>query len=333
MFWKTRFEARALSATGVALLLRKLNIWPGVVSLAYHRIGEPCASPFDHDVWSTTPEQFDAQVRYLKRNFAVIGPADLPDVLKARQSRCVLITFDDGYRDNYTHAFPILKSHGVGATFFVSTGFIDSPRPSWWDEIAWMVRISGRRGVPAGRWLPAPLLFDRPGCHRAIRHLLSVYKGLEGDDAAGFMEYLADATGTGRCGNSASSGTWMTWDMLRQMRREGMWIGGHTMNHPILARLVPDDQRAEIRGCAARLQHELGQPMKWFSYPRGKRDSFNQATRQCLADAGVEFAFSYYGGFSRFDRFDPYDIRRSAVEMDVTRPWFEAMLALPQVFA
>lgn len=333
MFWRTQIEAQAMSATGLALLLRKLNAWPGVVTLAYHRIGEPSASPFDHEVWSATPEQFDAQVRYLKRNFDIIGPGDLQDAVRARASRCVLITFDDGYRDNYEKAFPILRSHGVGATFFVSTGFIDSPGPSWWDEIAWMVRNSGRRGVPPGQWLPGPLPFDRPGCHRAIRQLLSVYKALRGEKAAAFMQFLADATGTGRCGRSAMSHTWMTWDMIRQMRREGMWIGGHTMSHPILARLDPEEQQREITGCAGRLREELGQPMRWFSYPRGKRDAFNDHTRQCLKNAGVEAAFSYYGGFSRFDRWDPYDVRRAAIELDVSHPWFEAILALPQVFA
>ena len=333
MFWRTNIEARAILASGLGLLLRRFNAWPGVLGLAYHRVGEPRASLFDHELWSATPEQFDTQIRCLKRHCDIIGPGDLPEALRSRSSRCVLITFDDGYRDNFEQALPILRSHGVGATFFISTGFIDSPRPSWWDEIAWMVRSSPRRGLGPSRWLAAPLRFDRPGCHRAIRRLLGIYKSLEGVQAAEFIRYLADATGSGRCDASAVQGTWMTWDMIRQMRREGMWIGGHTVGHPILARLGVEGQRDEITGCARRLREELGQPMKWFSYPRGKRDSFNHHTRACLGEAGVEYAFSYYGGCSRFNRWDRFDLRRTAIEMDVTRPGFEAMLTLPQVFA
>jgi peptidoglycan/xylan/chitin deacetylase (PgdA/CDA1 family) len=126
---------------------------------------------------------------------------------------------------------------------------------------------------------------------------------------------------------------WMTWDMLREMKAGGMWLGGHTVNHPVLARLDRDRQAQEISGCAKRLREELGEPMRWFSYPVGGPDAFNDDTRECLRDAGVETAFSYYGGYRRFDDWDRYDVRRVAVDADVADTRFRAMLALPQAFA
>jgi peptidoglycan/xylan/chitin deacetylase (PgdA/CDA1 family) len=110
----------------------------------------------------------------------------------------VIITFDDGYRDNYSEAFQILKAHGASATFFVTTGFVDHPRLSWWDEIAWMVRNSRRHSVSAGRWLQSAVVFDEPQRERAIHALLTSYKSLPGERTEHFLEFLAEASGSGR---------------------------------------------------------------------------------------------------------------------------------------
>jgi peptidoglycan/xylan/chitin deacetylase (PgdA/CDA1 family) len=112
-----------------------------------------------------------------------------------------------------------------------------------------------------------------------------------------------------------------------------MHVGGHTVGHPILARLDPDDQRAEIHGCATRLRAELGIPMRWFSYPNGDRGSFDAHTRALLEEAGVELAFSFDGGFLRRGApWDPYDVPRIAVGPRTAGDAFAATVTLPQVF-
>ena len=121
--------------------------------------------------------------------------------------------------------------------------------------------------------------------------------------------------------------------MVREMRRTGMCIGGHTVNHPMLARMSPEQQRQEIAGCGERLREELGEPMLAFSYPVGGLGSFDARTRGCLERAGVRHAFSYYGGFRQFDNWDDYDIRRIAVESYICADWFRALVTLPQWFS
>ena len=133
---------RILERTRCGALLHQLNLWQGLLALAYHRIGLPSGSLFDHGLWSATPAGFEAQLRSLKRNCDVVGTGDIEQALKERKGRFALITFDDGYRDNYEVAFPILKSQGLSAAFFVTTGFVDKPRLSWWDEVAWMVHTT-----------------------------------------------------------------------------------------------------------------------------------------------------------------------------------------------
>ena len=327
---KKKLLARLLGATGLRPLLSRVAGWSGVLCLNYHRIGEAGRSAYDHGLWSATAEAFDDQVGWLKSCFDVIRPEDLPTALAGRKGRYVLITFDDGYRDNYTAAFPVLKRHAVPATFFVSTGFIDAPRLPWWDEIAWMVRTSRKAAVELPAWLPAPVPFDEPDRGRAMYAVLCTYKSLSPASAEEFLRAVGDAAGTGRHPGAGAADLWMTWDMLREMRAAGMSVGGHTVNHPILIRMSREEQLPEIDGCGRRLADELGGPMRSFSYPNG---DFNEDTRACLREVGVRFAFGYRGGFRTFDDWDDLDVRRMAVESHITLDWFKAMVSLPRTFA
>lgn len=330
---RTELQAKTLAATGLGMLLRRTPSWHGVVTLAYHRIGHPGGSLLDHALWSATAESFDQQVQFLKRNFDVISPLDLPEARRDPSGRYVIITFDDGYRDNHDVAFPILRSHNVSGTFFIATGFIDNPRLPWWDEIAWMVRSSRRDRIKATPLIPSAIPFTDAVRESAVEKLLALYKALPGDRAQMFLSEVSEATGVNRPSPDNAAGLWMTWDMLRQMQTAGMCIGGHTHNHPILARLPKTEQAEEISMCQRRLQAELGNAMRVFSYPRGKPDAFNSDTRDCLADCGVEMAFTYYGGYRRFESWDPLDIRRTPVELCDSHQRFTAALTLPQLFA
>ena len=318
--------------SGALAALRRAAPWSGVLCLNYHRIGNGAASVFDRGLWSADEGGFDAHVRFLCSHFDVVAPPDLDLILKRRRGRHILITFDDGYRDNYRAALPVLKRHGARATFFVATGFIDHPALPWWDEIAWMVRSSTKAGLPAGRWLGGPVPFDEPDREAAVRACLRAFKSMPAAEHAEYLESLAGATGSGRCPAGPEAGLWMTWEMLREMRSAGMTIGGHTATHPVLARLPQPAQREEIAACGRRLAEELGEPMRYFSYPVGGPDAFDDGTRACLREAGVQYAFSYYGGYRTFDDWDDLDVRRIAIERESGAGTVRAIATLPWLF-
>jgi peptidoglycan/xylan/chitin deacetylase (PgdA/CDA1 family) len=112
-----------------------------------------------------------------------------------------------------------------------------------------------------------------------------------------------------------------------------MTIGGHTVSHPVLARATHEIRRNEIEGCSHRLAKELGEPMRYFSYPVGGRGAFDSVTRECLKEVGVQYAFSNYAGYRRFGDWDDYDIRRVPVEKHLTTDWFRSIVVLPRLFA
>ena len=333
MFSKRELLARTLDVIGFGHLLRKAPSWNGVLIFNYHRIGEPGDSPFDHNLWSASAEDFDQQLCFLKKNFDVIGLRDLDRLVDQPRGRFVMVTFDDGYRDNYSVAFPILKSRGVSATFFISTGFVDRPQVPWWDELAWMMRTTSVELLPANEWLPTVIVLGQQDRVKAFGRFLAVYKSLDVRLTDPYLNFLADALGTGRCPASLANDLWMTWDMLREMKASGMTFGGHTVTHPILANQTADQQDWEVGECQRRLVEELGGTIDAFSYPNGKPESFDEFTRAALRAYGFRWSFAHDGGYCQPERCDRLALRRSPVETDVGLSQFRATATLPQVFS
>lgn len=325
--------SQALDLTGCGRALRASRVWEGVLVLNYHRIGDSRHSMLDRNLWSASQDDFDYQVGHVAKNFDVIGLDDLEQALRDRHGRFVMFTFDDGYRDNYLAGYQVLRAHKVPATFFLTTGFLDSPRVPWWDEIAWMVRSSRLMALDVNRWTSTPVPFDEPHREQAIRRLLNVYKGLPGEWTGDYLEFLAQALQSGRCPQSVSENLWMTWDMVREMRKGGMTFGGHTVTHPILANLSSQAQDWEIAECKRRLVEELGNPIFAFSFPVGGRSSYNAFTRTSLTQHGFRLAFTYSGAYCRPGHQDLHGISRTAIETDVCQTQFRAILTLPQLFA
>jgi peptidoglycan/xylan/chitin deacetylase (PgdA/CDA1 family) len=226
----------------------------------------------------------------------------------------------------------LLREHGVPATFFLTTGFLDRPSVPWWDELAWMVKTSRRQSLEPGSWLRAPLALE--GDRRAaIDELSRTFKALPASRTEDFLDYCAEAAGTGRCPEAAATDLWMTWRMAAEMRDAGMVIGGHTVSHPVLGRADERRQQSEIEECRSRLREELGVSMRYFAYPVGLPGSFDATTRRILERAGVALAFSLYGGYARSRRLDPYDVPRTSVGNGSSPGPFRAALAVPRLFA
>lgn len=329
---KKELLANACDWSGLNMLVRKAPLWNGLIVLNYHRVGDCNDSLFDHELWSASAEDFEQQVRFLSLNFDLIRIKDLDDLWNRKRGRHVLITFDDGYYDNYEWAFPILKSYNSPATFFLTTGFLDERKVAWWDEISWMVRSSTQTSLSENPWTGTEISLNPADYDHSIKILLKIFKRLAGEKTDDFLNFLADQTGSGRCPQEITDQVWMTWDMVREMSEAGMDFGGHSVNHPILSNHPEETQRFEIEHCKQRIESEIDQSISAFSYPVGGKDCFDQRTRDGLKQAGYQWGFSYYGGYSSLGPHDQWDIPRIAVESENPATIFRSSVSLPQVF-
>jgi peptidoglycan/xylan/chitin deacetylase (PgdA/CDA1 family) len=321
--------AEALRVTGLEPLLRRLPTWRGLIVLSYHRIGVRSQSELHRGLFSGDREALDREMRLLTRHFDVVSPDQIGPALLATSGRHVVVTFDDGYRDLYEIAHPVLEANGVRAAMFLCTGFVDGRHRAWWDDIAWMLHRAEKSELSPGRWSPRPMALSGPELERTIDAVTRAYWELTPGEEEAFLTGLAAATGTGRRPPAADD--WITWEMVRAMKAYGHEIGAHTDSHPVLARLPADRQREEIAISVNRLREEVGERPRLLAYPVGTSGAFDARTIEAAREAGIEFAFSNYGGRITPERFSPFDIRRMPVESLGTQPLFNATLTLPQV--
>ena len=307
--------------------------------LAYHRVLRELPGPafgFDPELVSASAAQFRAQLDFLRRHF---HPLRFRDVIEAIDEgrplppRAIVITFDDGYDDNHRIAFPILRELGVPATFFVSTGHIDTGRAYAYDWLVHMVRNTG-----ATRLQLAELALDRalpatPERRIALAaELLDRLKTLPAPTQAAIIERLEQDWSMPRA-HAHDACQPMGWDQLRAMHASGMEIGSHGIWHQMLAKLPRDAMLHEVRASKQAIERELGAPCEVISYPVGGHDAYDDDVVHAVEDAGYRLGCSYRSGTNALPLRDRYALRRLAVERDMDIAWFAAQASLPEVFS
>jgi peptidoglycan/xylan/chitin deacetylase (PgdA/CDA1 family) len=254
---------------------------------------------------------FDAACGWLARWFRVLPLHEAVQRLSAGTlpARAAAITFDDGYADNHDVALPLLRRHGLTATFFVATGFLDGG--CMWNDIV----IEAMRHAPAGPLAVADLLpapgegegnGDGGGDHDREAPLAPLVLG----DAASRrdachalivrLKYLPPAERAERCaaiarraGSPRPPTPMMTGAQVRALHHAGMGIGAHTLTHPILARLPRAAIEQEVLGSRRALESLLGAPVPLFAYPNGKPgEDYGPEAVAVVREAGFAAAVS-----------------------------------------
>lgn len=331
---KRELIARALVATGWSRLLRHLPPSDGLLVLSYHRIGSPDQDKFDPGLFSATSAELDDQIYHLKRIGEIVTLQEAGAFLQGREdssrSRCrILLTFDDGYRDSYDVAFPIVQSHGVQAVFFLATSLIGSDTVPWWDRIAFMVKNSRTRRFGIDYPTVLDIDIDRDGLEASLRAVLRSWKQETNLDRDRFLKELASATGVLELPRSERR--FLNWAEAKEMIDGGMAIGSHTCSHTVLSQLTPDQQKDELFHSRMLLQQHLGVEVEALAYPVGRATSFSASTIQYAREAGYKMAFSKNGGSNIIGKTSLFDIKRHAADAK-GRPRFQLQANMYRTF-
>jgi len=282
--------------------------------LLYHRLTRPAVDPWG---LSVSPERFSEHLSVLRRRAEVVPLSTLISSLQTGDPAAetlAVVTFDDGYADNLTHAAPVLEEHGVPATVFVVSGYVGSGESFWWDRLDHALLAT--RDLPEridlelegfeADWRPGAGENERRAAHTEAWKLLRALPPPRRDEA---VARIAAA-----CGLSSDHGCRpLSRDELRELDRlPTVEIGAHTASHPVLAQLEHAEQRREILGGKRDLEGMLGHPVQLFSYPHGQADDFTPETVELAREAGFSLACSAVGGLVTGSS-DLYRLRRVAV--------------------
>jgi peptidoglycan/xylan/chitin deacetylase (PgdA/CDA1 family) len=341
---KREFLARGFGRLGLLGLLerRAASARPGLVVLTYHRIAEPGDDPFYDPVISATPEAFRAQVAWLRRQVRILALDELLAMLESGapwREPVALITFDDGYRDNFEVAVPILREQGVPATFFLPTAFLEAPRLPWWDRVAYAIKqtrvptLRLERGPDGGA---SPLSIDLEAMPRSAA-IVAIIRAFLDDtiaDERWFLDQLFARAEVAVDGESLARTLFTSWDQVQSLAGAdpSLSIGSHGHSHHKLAGLDEDSQRRELTESKRILETRLGCEVAALAYPYGWPGSYTSRTRALAIEAGYRAAFASLEGINRADCLDPYDIRRLGVGSGDSPALLRARSALHAAF-
>lgn len=284
---------------------------PGFQILTYHRLTKR-RDPFFAGI---DVELFKQQVGFLVRNYAVMDLAEIVRRLDDGQAiprNAVALTFDDGYRDNYELAFPILESFQIPATVFLTTGFVNREGLLWNDKISYAVKHTRKKCLTFGcqdtvhfplhtvgerlvatRTILFQLLHDPHAWKLALTDAL--LKDLDVHDFGDLWDSM------------------LTWDQIRRMKAKGIRFGAHTVTHPILSRLPLEEARREILESKEAIEAELNEPVELFAFPVGRPADFNSHLKKTVRELGFRAAVTTIFGTNTGET-DRFQLRRVGLD-------------------
>lgn len=286
------------------------HVRAGLAVVTYHGVLPQGYDPVDEALDGNLihAEMLRRQLRLLKARYHVIEPQELLSWCTSGRelpALSVLLTCDDGLRNNLTDMVPILREEGVRCLFFVTgASAADEPASLWYEELFLIlqaahsghfeissagVAISGELGTRAGRqatWWSAVKRLSQVDAESRRAFLCAVQDQLGVNDGLNFDGY--------------DSPRRLRFQLLRraellQLDCAGMTIGAHTLTHPVLSQSLPEQAYAEIAESRSRLEATLGKPVWAFAYPFGNAESVTPQVLAMPKQAGYEAAFLNIG--------------------------------------
>jgi peptidoglycan/xylan/chitin deacetylase (PgdA/CDA1 family) len=292
----------------------------GAVILIYHSV-----RPDPHTSSETIGEAithstsaFDRQMQLIASRFSPITMDDLHAFLMGQGElppRAVVVTFDDGFRDNFEFAAPILARHAIRATIYVTAGCVESGINPWFCRIGCAFEKTAAAGwsdpTDGRKWE-----FSKPTQREAAKiAAMERCAQLTGRRQDAWVAEVEQALGA-NCAATPQE-LIMSWNQLRSLQADGHLIGSHTMSHPNLAYVAPDEARIELCESKRILEENLGTPIRHFSYPCAVLPThWNALTAQLTRETGYDTAVTTASGPVR-KRHDQWLLPRVAASMSL----------------
>ena len=262
----------------------KSNVESYVAVIVYHRI-----KPIK-DRWSISTldsKEFEKQILYIKKTHKILDLEEMANIIKKKKKlpkRSAVITFDDGYLDNYKYAFPVLEKHKIPATIFLTTGFIGGNDCFWWDKLGYVIFNTKMEKINLrnfGEIYPKSI--------RKSEHSFDIFierfKQIPKQKRLRIIEELVTISDI-EIPKQLGKELILSWDQVKEMDDHGIKFGAHTVNHPILTEIPLKQAEKEIIESKKDIEKKIKKPINTFCYPNGQPGDYNDDIKNILRENG-----------------------------------------------
>jgi peptidoglycan/xylan/chitin deacetylase (PgdA/CDA1 family) len=297
-----------------------------VLILSYHRVlpEEELRKGYVQPGMYVLPDAFESHIQFLKKYYRILAFEELLDLWSRKtwhpNERYCLITFDDGWLDNYTYAFPILKKYGVPATIFLSTDFIGTSRWFWSDQVSYllwhyfsaeMTIEEKKAGSPILRKYPWMNGIHLGRIHERIDSIIEKCKELSREEVHEVIEKTVQVLDF----DVPDERMFLDWEEIGEMSRHGIAFGSHSCTHRILTKLSPREVRWELEASFHTIRENKVNSVPVFCYPNGNH---NPDIAKQVKAAGYRAAVSARFGFEERFPPDPFVLKRVGIHQDIS---------------
>jgi peptidoglycan/xylan/chitin deacetylase (PgdA/CDA1 family) len=284
------------------------------IILCYHRIGNKSGSNcLISSLINGTQEEFEKEIIFLKKYFNIISLDYLVERIDNKEPlpiNSLLITFDDGYNDNYINAFPILKKYRVPAAVFLTTDFIDNDKDLiWTDKVAYIIKETEKGSVNISG-LGTHSLTNRYRKDKAKIAIIEYLKSIDDSEKNKIIDLLSKDLKV-YLGSKISEKLYLSSKEILEMAKDGISFGSHGCSHSILTKISLRQAQDEIVKSKMKIEELIGKEVTFFAYPNGTYLDFNNEIIEILKKAGYEAAFTTIPGGNRHsDSQDIFSLKR-----------------------
>lgn len=309
--------------------------------LAYHRIGDidEVSYPFDNELISSSVKDFDRQMKYAATHYRVMTFREIDEYMKNNgetPENALIVTFDDGYADNYENAFPILKKYNLKAVFFLTTDYIGTDRAFWFEKLAYYRKkglIDASTHCTELHESNADRREQRQHCLSPAQDLHSAIIRAPNQDRLRMLERIEQAAPAIPEEDLALVKT-LSWKQVLEMSEYGMEFGSHTQSHMVLGTGTREEVSAELRLSRHIIEQETSKPVSALSYPIASHDFAIQPWVVELAkQAGYRWGISNFPGPATCCEEERFMLKRLRIERYVHFDRYRAKLLFPGVLS
>jgi len=300
------------SYCGVNLILGKTIFRNKFVILAYHKVNDSLEDPLNMAV---SISNFEKHIRFIRNKYRVLSLRDLLELVKKCEEipyNAVAVTFDDGYKDNYINAYPILKQYGVPATIFLAVDSIDNKQILWYERLVNALAVSHRQELDVRDYgLGVYSLLTTRALETVQVELVAFAKTFTSQEREKFIDNIFERLGVRQEQISADQ-MMLSWENVRQMQKNGCAFESHGLKHTIFSNLSHEELENEVSESRRIISEQTGITPTVLAFPNGQKADFGPEAIEALKKFGYEGACTLESGLNGYD--DIFRLKRYCMD-------------------
>lgn len=287
----------------------------------YHRFSD-VPHPFKTQISS-----FEKQLSFFRKNFNIISLEEYinSQTIYGKEEKMpvkpMAITIDDGYLDNYTIAYPVLKKWKIPATVFIATDFVEKREWLWTDMLQYTLLNTKKKTFqfPLNGATHDFQVGNFDDWHRTQLRIFHYCRTLAEEDKNRYLDELSRHLDIRVPRETVGDFVPMSWGQIGEMSENGIGFGSHTCSHPILSRLSGERLRQEIGESKNKIEKRLTSKVKSFCIPNGTMEDYNQETIAVIKKSGYSCAVTTIPGSNPVKSLNTFELKRISVNGDDTK--------------